>query len=83
MRIVGLVGRRALRTPNEESTTPEMTLLADPAIASTCCSTRPRKPADTAEPSILIFGSIGERVIGMGIGDKSVVLSHQEIKINN
>lgn len=46
------IGRRERRTPKPVSTTPETpvkTLLAEPAMASTCCSTRPRSPACTVD----------------------------------
>jgi hypothetical protein len=40
-------GRKARSTPKPWSTTPRMTLLAEPAIASTCCSTPRRRRAGT------------------------------------
>ena len=42
-----VLGSSARSTPNPWSTTPRMTLLAEPAIASTCCSTPRRKRAGT------------------------------------
>src|SRR5277367_6605147 len=57
--------------PNEESTTPLMTLLAESAIALTCCSPRPRRPTPSA-------GANGvSDVTGLlvnGIGVRSAVL---------
>ena len=59
-----------LRMPKEESTTPLMTLLAESAIASTCCSTRPRMlPSAGANGLSSVTG-----LLVKGIGVRSAVL---------
>lgn len=45
-------GRSARSTPKPWSTTPRITLLAEPAIASTCCSTPRRRRAGTPSGEI-------------------------------
>ena len=59
------------------STTPLMTLLAESAIASTCCSTRPLNPAPGPASPIGVKGVsdvTGLRVRGIGV--KSAALYH-------
>ena len=63
---IGRVLLKDLRMPKEESTTPLMTLLAESAIASTCCSTRPRRPPSAGANGVssvtgLLVNGIGVR----------------------
>ena len=66
-------GRSARNTPKEVSTTPVSTLFAEPASASTCCSTLPRKLdcAIRGDPA-------SEPGREMGIGVSSAVLEEDE-----
>jgi len=66
-------GIKERRIPNDESTTPLITLLAESAMASTCCSTRPRSPPEAASAGAKGVSEVtGLRASGIGV--RSAVL---------
>ncbi|KAI6010968.1 hypothetical protein F5J12DRAFT_973562 [Pisolithus orientalis] len=78
-------GINARKTQKDVSNTPVMTLFADPAVTSTSCSTRPRRPDGVPMKHEGASGVVGvvavtARIIGIGV--RSAVLETEKETVN-
>ena len=68
-----LPGKSSRSTPKDEPTTPDITLFAEPAIASTCCSTRSRRLPVPSCGNVGESDVMGVRFIGIGVKAAALV----------